>query len=281
MPTEYHNAFSFIERIVSIDNADSLEGYFTIPLGLGLFPQCLVAEAIGQLASWYAMKNNAFAYRPVAALVGATLFHSEAKPGEKIDIYVNVYNCDADRVCYSGQARCGGRLVVELRDCTGMMLPQTHFADAAAVEYQYKRLATVGARRNRLDVAADLAPTGIYVDNLNRIRGQLRIPFHADFFSDHFPRKPVFPATLLIQALYRMVIKYVSSVFIEYDARIIGIDEIKVRAWVYPGDELELMAEGVGNRSSAKLIRLSAYRSGKSIATAKMRIDYQDISNAS
>jgi hypothetical protein len=280
VPVERQNTFSFIDRITSIDNAGLIRGHFTIPLSLDSFPQCLVAEAVGQLAAWYAMHSQAFAYRPVASLAGATLFHGEAIPGERIDLLVQIENCDADTVSYSGLARCGQRLIMELKDCTGIMLPQIEFADPTSVEQHYRQLVTVGVNNNRVDVAADLLPTDLCRDNLHRIRGRLNVPLDAEFFSDHFPNKPVFPATLLMQAFSTMLVEQLRDTYDRYSAKLLSAEEIKFRAWIYPGDQLELVAEGLANGSSPGLFKINTYRSGRTVAIAKIRLDYNKTSKA-
>ena len=89
------SAFSFVDRITSIGSSGQIKGSFLIPAHLEFFPQSLVAEAIGQLAAWYAMSSLNFARRPVAALAGATKYHSEARPGERLSLEAIIESCDS------------------------------------------------------------------------------------------------------------------------------------------------------------------------------------------
>ena len=67
--SDHFSAFSFVDRIREYTRRGShARGFFTIPDGLDAFPSCLVAEAVGQLASWVAMDHIDFRGRPVAAL---------------------------------------------------------------------------------------------------------------------------------------------------------------------------------------------------------------------
>ena len=61
-------------------------GKFSIPPGIESFPQCLMAEAVGQLAAWVAMSHIGFRGRPVAALATETRFARTANPGEELDL---------------------------------------------------------------------------------------------------------------------------------------------------------------------------------------------------
>ena len=200
------SAFSFVDRITSIGSSGQIKGSFLIPAHLEFFPQSLVAEAIGQLAAWYAMSSLNFERRPVAALAGATKYHSEARPGERLNLEAIIESCDSESVSYSGVATVGERLVLELVDCSGAMLPQQEFDDPETIGQQFKLLETTGAKENRLAQAPCILPTDLKSDALGTLEGSLIIPSQADFFADHFPNKPVFPATLLMHALSSMVI---------------------------------------------------------------------------
>ena len=204
------SAFSFVDRITSIGSSGQIKGSFLIPAHLEFFPQSLVAEAIGQLAAWYAMSSLNFERRPVAALAGATKYHSEARPGERLNLEAIIESCDSESVSYSGVATAGERLILELADCSGAMLPQQEFDDPETIGQQFKLLETTGAKENRLAQAPCILPTDLKSDALGTLEGSLIIPSQADFFADHFPNKPVFPATLLMHALSSMVIEQIN-----------------------------------------------------------------------
>ena len=67
---DHFSAFSFVDRIREYTRrGPHARGFFTIPDGLNAFPSCLVAEAVGQLASWVAMDHIDFRGRPVGHLI--------------------------------------------------------------------------------------------------------------------------------------------------------------------------------------------------------------------
>lgn len=278
MQVDRIRTFSFVDRIIAIDNPTLIKGTFTIPSVLVSFSQCLVAEAIGQLAAWYAMKSLEFAYRPVAALAGTTRYHAEARPGEKLDLFVQIESCNAETISYSGYAKSGNCLVMELKDCAGAILPQAEFDDPATVEEHYKQLLADGVQNTNLDLATCLGPTDIRIDKLHYLRGRLDVPLYADFFLDHFPKKPIFPATLLIQALCTMVITYVSDAESSCSISVAAVKDVKVRGWMHPGDQLELLAIDLSSSPSTRLFKVSTHRDGRLIATAKLVLDVGDSS---
>jgi len=273
MSCHHFSSFSFVDSI-DLDKPNGLiRGSFRIPSYLHSFPQSLVAEAIGQLAAWYAMSASDFMLRPVAALAGETRYHSEAKPGHTLKLFANIMSCDSDSVSYSGWANVDGRLVLELVDCFGAMLPQDDFDDPLLLKQHFQILRTVGAKENRLVVAPQILATDLNYDNIGNLRGILNVPLRADFFADHFPRKPVLPASLLMHSLSAMVLRHVNSTVDHCDLTVVSIDCIKVRSWISPGQQVTLMAEGISASVLPKLLKLSARLGTKMVASALLRLN--------
>ena len=275
------SAFSFVDRITSIGSSGQIKGSFLIPAHLEFFPQSLVAEAIGQLAAWYAMSSLNFERRPVAALAGATKYHSEARPGERLNLEAIIESCDSESVSYSGVATVGERLVLELVDCSGAMLPQQEFDDPETIGQQFKLLETTGAKENRLAQAPCILPTDLKSDALGTLEGSLIIPSQADFFADHFPNKPVFPATLLMHALSSMVIEQINCSPLpnqptnqpnQPQLAISSMARVKVRSWIAPGDQVKLRAEGLTPEIGPKQVKLSAHVGTKLVASALLNL---------
>ena len=275
------SAFSFVDRITSIGSSGQIKGSFLIPAHLEFFPQSLVAEAIGQLAAWYAMSSLNFERRPVAALAGATKYHSEARPGERLNLEAIIESCDSESVSYSGVATAGERLIIELVDCSGAMLPQQEFDDPETIGQQFKLLETTGAKENRLAQAPCILPTDLKSDALGTLEGSLIIPSQADFFADHFPNKPVFPATLLMHALSSMVIEQINcsplpnqptNKFNQPQLAISSMARVKVRSWIAPGDQVKLRAEGLTPEIGPKQVKLSAHVGTKLVASALLSL---------
>lgn len=271
MTAHRFSAFSFVDRITSIGDSGNIQGLFRIPAHLERFPQSLVAEAIGQLAAWYAMSQGGFAARPVAALAGQTRYFSDGLPGELLNLEARIDSCDSDSVSYSGSARVGERLVLELVDCSGAMLPQEEFDDPSCLEQQFQLLKTTGARENRLMQVPAVMPTHLEADANGMVESDLMIPDQADFFEDHFPKKPVFPATLLMHALSSLLTEQINRTYRGLDSprpTLCAIRRVKVRSWIAPGDRVRLRAEGLVPGAAPREIRLSARVGDKLVASA-------------
>jgi hypothetical protein len=70
----HFRAFSFVDRITSVQNATDICGRYAIPSDVAEFPGALVSEAVGQLAAWAAMSALKFTHRPIAGLAGCIEF---------------------------------------------------------------------------------------------------------------------------------------------------------------------------------------------------------------
>ena len=132
-PTGRFAAFSFVDRITKIEGVARVSGLYTIPRTVSHFPVSLVAEAIGQLAAWVAMSAVGFTHRPVAALAGDTRMHSLPRPGDTLELIVDIESCDAESITYKGRALVEGKLVLELQDTLGSMLDIHEFDAPAAL----------------------------------------------------------------------------------------------------------------------------------------------------
>src|SRR4030095_969829 len=121
---DHFRCFSVLDRIRGYTRrGPHARGFFTIPDGLDAFPSCLVAEAVGQLASWVAMDHIDFRGRPVAALALGTRILRDGKAGETLELGVELESCDDEAVSYRGWADVDGARALELIDCLGPMLP--------------------------------------------------------------------------------------------------------------------------------------------------------------
>jgi 3-hydroxymyristoyl/3-hydroxydecanoyl-(acyl carrier protein) dehydratase len=87
--SDHFAAFSFVDRITELSPGKRARGTFAIPADIESFPQCLMAEAVGQLAAWVAMSHIDFRGRPVAALANETRFLRAASPGDVLDLNVD------------------------------------------------------------------------------------------------------------------------------------------------------------------------------------------------
>lgn len=259
--SDHFAAFSFVDRITAFEPGVRARGEFAVPAGIAAFPSCLVAEAVGQLAAWVAMEKIAFRGRPVAALANETTFHGEVRPGDTLGLAVEIEHCDDDAVAYAGWASVGGRRVIELKDCLGPMLPVADFDDPEALADRLEQLRGPGAMPGRFRgvVGPHVQPDAIVPGEA--VTATLTVPSEAPFFSDHFPRRPVFPATLLLDAQIGLAMQLAAP-----GSKPARMTHVKMRSFIAPGQVLKIEAR----RSDAQRLRLSAETDGRTVATARL-----------
>ena len=270
--TAHFSAFSFVDRITEFIDGTRARGYFWVPEETRVFPSCLVAEAVGQLAAWVAMSQVDFRMRPVAALATETRFLGAVLPGDVLELKVDIEDCDDDRVAYGGSASVEGKQVIALKHCVGPMLPVEDFDAPDALRERLLLLRDRGAARGRFQ-GVDLPETALIEHVPGKfLRASLNVPRHATFFADHFPRNPVFPATLLLDAQIRVAATLVQeSCGPQFASPVASrMTHFKMRAFIPPGQEVELEATLSSHDTLAARVMLSARVAGKVVATARV-----------
>jgi 3-hydroxymyristoyl/3-hydroxydecanoyl-(acyl carrier protein) dehydratase len=274
---EHFAAFSFVDRITELEPARHARGVFAVPSFIAEFPRCLIAEAVGQLAAWVSMSAIEYRGRPVAALAAETRFHGDVRPGETISLEVDIDSCDDDAVAYGGRARVGERLLLELEHCLGPMLPASDFDAPPALRERFELLRGAGAPPGRFH-GVDIGRPEVTAHEPGRsIAAALHVPAQASFFADHFPRRPVFPATLLLDAQIRLATQLVRESEQGRNAELTlrRMNNVKVRSFTSPGQTLELGASAAADERGMR-VALSARAGGKSVATARVEFDAID-----
>lgn len=270
-------AFSLVARITEMEPGMRARGCFVIPGDLPDVSPCLVAEAVGQLAAWVAMAKAEFRSRPVAGIVGEVKIKDTAAPGTMLDLKVDLDACEADSILYDGWAYAGGLPIIELSRCVGPMLPMEDFDDPEAVRKRFELLCGAQAPLHGFSGDAALTPrlTFIERDPGKRLRAKMVVPKSARFFADHFPRKPVFPGTLLLDAKARLAASLAAEVVeasVRPLLRLTRITNVKLRSFVHPGQTLEIDAEVLTTSKASTEIALSAEVEGQRVSTARVEV---------
>jgi 3-hydroxymyristoyl/3-hydroxydecanoyl-(acyl carrier protein) dehydratase len=272
---DHFAAYSFVDRIVEFDPGRRAVGQYAVPRHVAAFPSCLVAEAVGQLAAWVAMAHIDYRGRPVAALANETRLLADVAPGSTLTLAVDIESCDDHAVAYAGRARVDGSDVVELIDCLGPMLPVEEFDSPTELAARFLLLRGAGAPAGafRGVVAPRIECTGGTPGR--SASASLEVPLSAPFFGDHFPRRPVFPATLLLDAEIGLAMRVAFEAThwpagtTPLPAR---ITHVKMRSFIPPGARLELGAELEPDGENSATIRLSTRMNDKIAATARLQV---------
>jgi 3-hydroxymyristoyl/3-hydroxydecanoyl-(acyl carrier protein) dehydratase len=262
-----YGAFTFCDRITEYVPARRARATFAVPPALPQFSPCLVAEATGQLAAWVSMAHIGFRGRPVAALARDVRMLGDVHPGDTLTLEVDVEECDDDAVFYQGRARVGDRDAVQLIDCLGPMLPQEDYDSADDLARQFALLCGEGAAPLRFD-GVDVHAMEVISSTDDARSARLHIPADAPYFVDHFPRRPVFPATLLLDHAMRVAADLVGAT----DARpqrVSRVHNVKMRDFILPGEDVELQVSRVKPGDDDARVKLMAKIGERTMATAQ------------
>jgi 3-hydroxymyristoyl/3-hydroxydecanoyl-(acyl carrier protein) dehydratase len=237
----HFRAFTFVDRITAVEKGRTIRGHYTIPAGLPDFPPSLIAEATGQLAAWSAMAFVDFASRPVAGLAGRVSVQGEARPGQTLELAVTLDEVSEDAISYGGSASVNGRPLLELEHCVGPMVPLVDFDDPAALRARFELLRGAGAKPGGFQGLGPLS-LELGAGEPGRItRAGFTVPVEAPWFCDHFPRKPVFPGSLLLHVNLELVAALAAEL---PPSRwcLREVSDVKLRAFMPPGERLHLEA---------------------------------------
>jgi len=246
-----------------------------VPEWLDDFPACLVAEAVGQLAAWAAMAALSFQRRPVAGLAGRVEFSGPVRPGQTLDLAAELESCDPDAVAYRGWAVVGGSPVLGLSQCVGPMLPMEEFDDPRAVQDHFGLLCGAGAAGGRFPGLAMPELLFAHGSSPGGLRAALQVPASAAYFADHFPRRPVFPGSLLLDAQMRLALKVAAPLLAAVQGTPLRsrVSDAKLRAFLLPGQTVELEARQLPQaESGGASVAVVGRANGKQVAGARVTL---------
>jgi 3-hydroxymyristoyl/3-hydroxydecanoyl-(acyl carrier protein) dehydratase len=273
----HFRAFSFVDRITALEPGRAVAGEYSIPATAGPFSHSLVAEAIGQLAAWAAMAHCRFALRPVAGIAKRVEFFGHALPGQTLTLNATLESVDDTAVAYGGAARLNGREILRLSQCVGPMLPAGDFDDPELVGRRFELLHAQGAEPGAYGGLPEfeLMPAG--GEPAQWLGAHLCIPEHAPFFSDHFPRRPIFPGTLLVHNQLRLADALANNLPApapggRWEAR--EVCDVKIRSFTLPGTRLDLEARVKELAGTRALISLQSRNGPRLIGTARVALEW-------
>ena len=242
----HFRAFSFVDRIASVEPGVRIRGKYRIPAGIAEFPGSLVSEAVGQLAAWSAMAALDFKVRPVAGLAGRIELLSEVRPGQTLELAAEIETAEMDAVAYGGTAHADGQPVADLEHCVGPMMPLEEFDDPDAVRERFNFLCGEGAAPGGFAGLPVFALDPSAGEPGRWMRATFHVPLDAPFFADHFPRRPVFPGTLLMHMNLRLAAALAAGIPAPAGGgcwRMRSVSDVKLRAFTPPGEVLGIEAK--------------------------------------
>lgn len=239
---------------VGIKHVTAQDAYLiATPSGKPALRSCIVGEALGQLCSWYIIKATDAKLRSVAGIVSKVVMTGQAYLGDTIELNIGVDRLDDEAVIWHGEAKVAGQTIVVVESSVGPCLPMADFNDPEEVRIQLKmidRPGTVPAAQEAqtlLNNEIKYYPELVSFDTIlawesgKQIIAQKKISVIAPFFTDHFPRKPVLPLTILLEAKLNLAQKFIADMLGEIESAKFypsSVRNIKMKDFVQPGSVL-------------------------------------------
>jgi 3-hydroxymyristoyl/3-hydroxydecanoyl-(acyl carrier protein) dehydratase len=266
------SAFSFVDRITQVEPEAAIRGQYFVPTALDVFSTSLVCEAVGQLAAWAAMAAVGFTHRPVAGIARKIELIADTFPGQVLDLAADLDAVDTETVAYSGTAHANGKPVVRLLDCVGPMVPAAEFDDPQVLRDRFSLLIGDGAHPGAFEglPLLDMQASSGAAEQLSS--AILRVPTNASFFADHFPRRRVFPGTLLMQANLQIAALLAArsppaegAVWVP---RVVA--NVKLRTFIAPGETLSLEAKRTRQSETSLVTSVESRSDNRLIGSAEI-----------
>lgn len=108
------------------------------------------------------------------------------------------------------------------------------------------------------------------------------VTINEPFFNGHFPQKPIMPGVLIIEAMAQAT-GLLSFRTLSDKPRsdllfmLVGVDKVKFKKPVVPGDQLELRANIIRHKGSIWIFETEARVDGKVVASAEIKTASTDV----
>jgi len=223
----------------------------------------VVSEAIGQLASWHALKKNGFSGRPVFLFADKITVEHPVAPGTGVHLKAEIHQLDAETMVFSGSALVDGRIVQAVSNCSGYFMPLDQLEDPAITRERFSSLVAGG-----LLLDAGVTSRYPFEDLCEEILGQegsssivVRRTMRHDepFYRDHFPRFPVTPIVMLNELIGAAAKALVGDKNVRLFPR--TVSDVKIKSFVKPGETCIVRVksqETTGDPSGARLLHTIA-----------------------
>lgn len=263
------------EKATGIKQVTAHEPYLQTIYGEEIFIPSLIGEAIGQLAAWVAMEACDFECRPVAGVVSAVDILGQVTAGDTLQLCVDIVSLDKQKVQYQGEACVDGRQVFRIENAIGPMVPMEDYIDKAVARSQFAAIHAGKAKAPYEVPPYQLTPSAVEFDSHSPIIdgevvwAQKTVTGEEPYLSDHFPKKPVLPLTILLYATMRLALKVIDTLS-DFRYQTVRVQKIKMSRFVEPGDTIESELSVKALNKDQAVFALKTYKNKKRICVNEL-----------
>lgn len=112
----------------------------------------------------------------------------------------------------------------------------------------------------------------IELEEDKRVVGLKNVTINEPFFQGHFPGKPIMPGVLIIEAMAQIggIMLLTSRVSEKITPYLTGVDKLRVRKPVFPGDQLIIEAKVMGIKGGMGKVKVTATVNGNTVAEGEI-----------
>jgi 3-hydroxymyristoyl/3-hydroxydecanoyl-(acyl carrier protein) dehydratase len=227
----------------------------------------VVSEAMGQLVSWLVLKDGKFTGRPVFMFAEKIRIHAMVQAGTRVELRGHISQLDQQSLCFSAEAKVDGKVVQEIENCNGYIMDLGELEDPILAQEQFSALISRGMPDHRSSSQSfdtkDFV-SGIRIEGPKVISAECRIPREADFYKEHFPRKPVTPIVVLNE-----LIGSIAELQLDCSLEPRMVEDIKIRSFVEPNEEFTVQCQTVATEGESVAVNAIILKGGKRILTGR------------
>ena len=207
----------------------------------------VVSEAVGQLVSWMALRDNNFSGRPVFLFATQIDLSGSVPAPSVVDLEAWISDRSDDSFIFSGTAKVNGQTVVQIKDCGGYFMPLAEMEDPEVTRKRYETLCAEGLPANPGEEAFNFAGLVDEIKELEAgksIKTAKTLKTTEPFYPDHFPRHPVTPIVvineMIAEATRRMMTKPGQEPAV---IQPLGVMDLKIKSFIKPGDTAVILSK--------------------------------------
>jgi 3-hydroxyacyl-[acyl-carrier-protein] dehydratase len=289
--------FLFVDRICELERGRrvravknvSLHGDFLQEIfpGLPVFSPVIAAEAAAQALSWLIVDAKDFTVKPLITVLDSCTCSRHLQPGDQLELEGELESFQPESALAHARILLNKKPAVEIRHGVCYLYPLQELQDPEDARRQFKNLMDNSTPPLQQEcVAIPGLPQGTsavstalpWVDRVlhceagKKILGIKNVTSTEDFFNDHFPRMPLLPGVIIMEALTsaaRMLIEPVLAAHgLDHTRAILRqAQKVKFRKPVRPGDQLLLEATLESFQPQGSTIRARALLQDKVAAS--------------
>ncbi len=270
--------FLFVDKITAIGDKN-INGFIDLyenhpmqylsPNRRGEICSGVISEAIGQLVSWLAIRDNDCTGRPVFLFADRIEVLKPVMAGSRVELAGNIDRSDEQSFVFSGTAHVNGELVHAVHQCNGFQMPLADLEDPSITRQRLLDLQSPqGLKLIDDGKLFDMATLVDAVDELTvgeSITARKRFSGDEAFFADHFPRFPVVPIVMINEMIGRVASRMLTN-GADILVPVREVKNIKIKSFVRPGEECQIVLKRVEDEQpGCASLRAEVKKDGKPI----------------